>query len=57
MGHESRVFLDIPRGFVMGRVRDLPRVEGHEQERVHYEAHGVVELLVFREAAVAAFVG
>ncbi|PBP27062.1 hypothetical protein BUE80_DR001978, partial [Diplocarpon rosae] len=57
MRHERRVLLHVSRRLVVLAVAQSPRVEGHQQEGVHDEAHGVVEVLVLGEGAVAALVG
>jgi len=38
-------------------VADPPRMEGDEEERMHEETHRPIQHFVFREGAVAAFVG
>jgi len=54
--HKRRVLLNISRRLVVLRVAQSPAVEGYEEERVHDETHGVIELLALRERAMAALV-
>ena len=55
--HEGCVAVEVARGLVVLGVAEAPRVEGDEEERVHDQAHGPIELLGAREGAVAALVG
>ena len=54
--HESHVLLHVAREAVVARMRELPREEGHHQERVCRPAHDAVDAAVQREGAVAALV-
>lgn len=53
---ESSVLINVAGCLVVLGVTDSPRVEGNEEERVHDQAHGVIELLVLGEPAMAALV-
>ncbi len=56
MRDERGVLFDVASRLVVLGVSDAPGMERHEEERVHDQAHGVIELLVLGEAAVAALV-
>ena len=56
MRNERSILLNISSRLVMLRVRDAPRVEGHEEERVHDQAHCPIQLLGLGEGAVSALV-
>ena len=53
---EDLVLVDVRRVAVVVSVRQLPRVEGHEQHGVQERAEHVVDAVVLREGAVAAVV-
>lgn len=54
--HERHVLLHVAREPVVARVRELPREEGDEKERVRGPPDDAVDALVQREGAVAALV-
>lgn len=54
--HERGVLVDVASRLVVLGVGDAPGMERDEEERVHDQAHGVIELLVLGESTVAALV-
>lgn len=56
MGNKRGVLVEISSRLVVLAVRKTPGMEGNEEEGMHDQAHGVVELLGLGECAVAALV-
>lgn len=56
MGNESRILLQVSGRLVMLRVGESPGMEGNEEEGMHDQTHGIIELLGLRKGAMAALV-
>lgn len=54
--HERSVLVDVASRLVVLGVGDAPGMEWDQEERVHDQAHGVIELLVLGESTVSALV-